>query len=109
MLDTAPAAVTRFMDAAAERDYDAIGECFTEDATVEDEARTHHGRAEIRAWQQETRSKWDYSLRVVGEGPTGADEYRVAAHLKGKFPGGEADVDYRFSIRDGLISRLRIG
>jgi hypothetical protein len=34
--------------------------------------------------------------------------YRVAAQLKGNFPGGEADVEYRFGIRHGLICRLRI-
>ena len=48
-----------FMDAAAKRDYDAIGECFTGDATVQDEERTHRGRTEIRHWPQDTRSKWD--------------------------------------------------
>jgi ketosteroid isomerase-like protein len=58
MLET-PAVVGRFMDAAAKRDYDAIGECFTGDATVQDEERTHRGRTEIRHWPQDTRSKWD--------------------------------------------------
>ena len=47
-------------------------------------------------------------MTVDGSEQVGEGEYRLTAHLKGKFPGGEADVDYRFSIRDGLISSLRI-
>ena len=108
MLETAPGVIGRFMDAAAKRDYEAIGECFTEDASAEDEERTHRGRSQIRRWQQETRSRWDYTVTVVGGEQVGESGYRVAAHLKGNFPGGEADVEYRFSIRDGLISSLRI-
>jgi len=40
MLDSIPDVIARFMDAAARRDFDAIGACFTEDATVSDEQRT---------------------------------------------------------------------
>jgi ketosteroid isomerase-like protein len=47
MLETAPAVIERFMEAAARRDYEIIAECFSEDATVEDEARTHRGRRQI--------------------------------------------------------------
>lgn len=46
------------MDAAARRDYDAIAACFTEEATVSEEERTHRGRNEIRRWQEDTRAKW---------------------------------------------------
>ena len=58
MPETAPGVIGRFMDAAAKRDYEAIGECFTEDASAEDEERTHRGRSQIRRWQQETRSRY---------------------------------------------------
>ena len=30
MLETAPGVIGRFMDAAAKRDYEAIGECFSQ-------------------------------------------------------------------------------
>jgi ketosteroid isomerase-like protein len=108
MLQTPPAVVERFINAADNRDFDAIAACFTNDATVEDENRTHRGRSQIRAWQQEGRSRWDYTISVIGGEPAGVSEYRVVAHLSGNFPGGEADVEYRFSLREGLISHLRI-
>ena len=108
MPDSIPSVIARFMDAAAIRDYDTIGECFTEDATVFDEQGTHRGQGEIRQWQRDTRAKWDYTVTIAGGQPADANEYRLAAHLKGNFPGGEADVEYRFTIRDGRISSLRI-
>ncbi len=108
MLQTPPAVVERFINSADNRDFDAIATCFTEDGTVEDEDRTHRGRRQIRAWQQESRSKWDYTVTVVSGEPAGESDYRVTAHLTGNFPGGEADVEYRFSVRAGLISHLRI-
>jgi len=108
VLESAPDVIGRFVNAAANRDFDAIGQCFTEDASVEDEERTHRGRGEISAWQRETRSKYDYTVTFADGEPVGESGYRVAAHLKGNFPGGEADVEYRFSIRHGLISSLRI-
>ena len=108
MLNTAPEVVERFMNAAAVPDLNAVGECFTEDATVSDEERTHRGRNQIRAWQGESHARYDYSVTVVGGQPDGENGYRVAARLKGNFPGGEADVEYRFVFRDGLISSLQI-
>ena len=103
-----PEIVTRFMKAATERDYEAVAACFTEDAVVEDESHSHLGREAIRRWQEATRAKWDYTVTAT-RGRADADgEYVVLAHLSGNFPGGEADVEYRFALRADLIARLRI-
>lgn len=107
-METAPAAIVPFMDAAARRDYDALAACFTEDATVCDEGQTHSGRSEIRRWQEDTRAKWSYTVTIVGGQPGGENEYLVAVRLVGNFPGGRADLNYRFSMRDGLIGRLEV-
>ena len=103
-----PHAVQRFVDAAASRDFAAIAECFTDDATVTDEERTHRGRAEIRKWQEDGRKRWEYTFTVKDGKARGADGYVVRGHLSGNFPGGEADVEYDFTLRGGLISRLAI-
>lgn len=106
--ETAPDAVANFMDAAARRDYDALAACFAEDATVADEERTHRGRNEIRQWQADTRAKWDYTVTIIGGEPAGENEYVVAVRLQGNFPGGQADLNYRFTMRDSLIGRLEV-
>jgi len=108
VMETSPGAVRRFMDAAARRDYDAIGDCFTDDATVRDEGKTRRDREEIRQWQRETRATWDYTATVVSGRQDGEHRYRLGVHLHGNFPGGDADVEYRFTIRDELISRLQV-
>ncbi len=107
-LGAAPTAVVRFVEAAQKRDFDAIGGCFTDDATVADEAHTHRGRTQIRQWQEASRQKWEYTLTVKTGTARGVDGYLIEGHLSGNFPGGEADVTYAFTLRDGLISRLVI-
>jgi ketosteroid isomerase-like protein len=106
--DSQPEIVTRFMKAAAERNYEAAAACFTEDAVVEDESRSHRGRNAIRRWQEGTRAKWQYSVTETGGKPDAEVGYVVSAHLSGNFPGGEADVEYRFRFRGDLIAYLRI-
>ena len=103
-----PHAVQRFVDAAASHDFAAIAECFTDDATVTDEERTHRGRAEIRKWQEDGRQRWEYTLTVRGGKARGVDGYVLHGRLTGNFPGGAVDVEYDFTVRDGLISRLAI-
>jgi ketosteroid isomerase-like protein len=103
-----PEIVTRFMKAAADRDYEALAACFTEDAVVEDESHSHHGRDAIRRWQEATRAKWEYTVTATGGRSDTDGGYFVPAHLSGNFPGGEADVGYRFTLRGDLIARLRI-
>lgn len=107
-LKAAPAVVRRFVEAASARDFAAIGECFTEDATVADEQRTHRGRTEIRQWQEASRKKWEYTFTAKGGSARGAERYVIDGHLSGNFPGGEVDVTYVFTLRDGLIGRLEI-
>src|SRR5690348_4772384 len=94
-----PEIVTRFMKAAAERDYEAVAACFTQDAVVEDESRLHIGREAIRRWQEVTRARWEYTVIATGGRPDADGEYVVLAHLRGNFPGGEADVEYRFALQ----------
>ena len=103
-----PDAVLRFVEAAERQDFAAVGDCFTEDATVTDEERTHRGRAQIRRWQEDGRKRWEYRLTVRSGEARGADGYLMRGHLSGNFPGGEADVEYDFTLRGGLISRLKI-
>ena len=36
------------------------------------------------------------------------DRYDVRHHLEGNFPGGQVDLHFRFTLRDGSIARLVI-
>jgi SnoaL-like protein len=103
-----PPAVARYL-AAAEADDDAgVADCFTPDGTVVDEDRTYRGRSEIVGWREEARAKYTYTTTVTGSAARGVDEHDVHAHVEGDFPGGVADLTFRFRLRDGLIAGLVI-
>jgi ketosteroid isomerase-like protein len=107
-IDGQPEIVARFMKAAAERNYEAVAACFTDDAVVADESRSHSGREAIRRWQEGTRATWEYTVTATGGRPEADAGYCVSAHLIGNFPGGEADVEYHFTFQGDLIRTLRI-
>jgi ketosteroid isomerase-like protein len=103
-----PAVVTRYFEADARRDIEAILSLFTDDAVVVDEGQTRRGSAEIRAWQVGPASKYTYTTEVTGFDVTGEDRYRATGRLEGNFPGGTADLKFDFTISGELISRLEI-
>ena len=108
MRASAPDVVDRYFRAVNEGDADALVTCFTEDADVTDEERTRHGPDEIREWCEETKAAYRYSAEVLGVERDDHDRYPVSTRLTGTFPGSPAEMEYLFTIRGGLISRLDI-
>lgn len=106
---SAPGVITRYLAAAAGADFGALADCFTADGTVTDEGHTYRGRAEIVGWRESVTSQWTYTSEVTGSEPVNEAEYRVTVHILGNFPGGVADLTYRFVLHDGLIADLTIG
>jgi ketosteroid isomerase-like protein len=108
MTGTVPAVVTRYLGASAASDISVLADCFSPMGTVVDEGNTYRGQAEIRAWREALADKWIYTVTVTGSEAIETDEYRVNVHLEGNFPGGVADLSYRFRLQDGLITELII-
>ena len=46
-------------------DTDTVAHCFTEDATVRDEGKTHTGRAAIGAWRAKTATEYQYTSTPI--------------------------------------------
>lgn len=69
--------ITRYFEADAHRDIDAIVALFTEEAVVVDEGQTYHGTAEIRGWQESAASKDQYTAQVSGTERIGEQSYLV--------------------------------
>jgi ketosteroid isomerase-like protein len=107
-----PTIISRYFDASDARDVDAIVACFTGDAVVTDEGRTHRGRDQIRQWRQDVDAAYEFTVEVLGDTPAGTAGdltlHEVTAHLEGNFPGGTVDLVHRFELRDGLIASLHI-
>ncbi len=100
--------INRYFEADARRDIDAIVALFTGEAVVVDEGQTYHGTAEIRGWQEGAASKYQYTTEVISTRRTGEDSYLVTGRLTGNFPGGTAELKWRFIVHGDLISRLEI-
>jgi ketosteroid isomerase-like protein len=103
-----PEVITTYLTARQARDLDRAVSSYQPDATVTDEGRTYHGHDEIRAWLSRSASEFTYTTEVTGAARLDADHYDVAHHLKGNFPGGQVDLRFRFTLRDGAITRLVI-
>src|SRR6266478_1443923 len=100
--------IARYFEADARRDIDAIVALFTNEAVVVDEGQTYHGTAEIRGWQEGAASKYQYTTEVSGTERIGEESYLVTGRLTGNFPGGTAELQWRFTVQNDLISRLEI-
>jgi hypothetical protein len=103
-----PAVITAYLPAHLARDTGAALQAFAADAAVTDEGHTHRGLGEIRTWLQEGGSQYTYTTEFVGASRTGDADFDVVQHLEGDFPGGSADLHYRFALAGGLINRLTI-
>ncbi len=101
-----PEPIAAYFD-ADQRDGDAVAHCFTERAVVEDEGRSHSGRAAIKAWKTAASRKYSYSSEPF------AQEQRegrtiVKARLTGNFPGSPVDLQFAFRLERGKIAHLEI-
>ena len=103
-----PEIITSYLKAHQVRDLGAAMQSYEPDATVTDEGRTYHGPAEIRAWLSRSAGEYTYTIEMTGAAKIGGDRYDVTHHLEGNFPGGTADLHFRFTLRNGKIARLVI-
>lgn len=93
--------------AADREDGDAVAHCFTEDAVVTDERRTHVGRDAIRRWRAEASAAFSYTTDPFALSEEGG-RIMVTAHVAGNFPGSPVDLRYAFVLEGERIARLEI-
>jgi ketosteroid isomerase-like protein len=106
--DELPAVIRTYLTANQARDADTAIATFTADAAVTDEGYTHRGREEIRTWLGSAASEYTYTTEFTGATKTGQARFDVVQHLEGNFPGGEADLHFRFALGGTSICRLVI-
>ena len=103
-----PEPIPTYLAAHLARDADTAIPCFTDDAVVVDEGRTHRGPEQIRAWLGRAASEYRYTTELVGASRLDDGRYDALHHLEGDFPGGAVDLHFRFALRDGRIAALVI-
>jgi hypothetical protein len=107
-LTAVPEPIRAYLIAHENRDDDAAVRVFAPDATVTDEGQTHTGAHNIRAWRRRASTEYTYTTAVTGVRRDSDHVWVVAVRLEGNFPGNVADLEQRFTVRDGAIVDLAI-
>ena len=107
-MEDLPDAIRRYFEADARRDTEAILTLFSEEATVFDEGEARIGIGGIRSWREEVTSKYEYTTEVLDAQHTSENEYVLTGRIAGSFPGGTADLTWRFTLDGDHINRLHI-
>lgn len=102
-----PPPLQLYFQSEAFDDTRRMAECFTADAVVTDERRTHKGREAIRAWKTEAKTATKYQVTPVSAEPDG-ERVVVVGRVEGDFPGSPVMLRYLFDLEGGLISALEI-
>ena len=106
-----PDNIKTFMTALDAREVDQVLATLTTDAVVTDEGHDYQGHDAIGAWVATAAAEYTYTTAFTGatvlERQTGTT-VDVGQHLEGNFPGGVADLNYRFTLDGALISRVVI-
>jgi hypothetical protein len=93
---------------AAQNNFDSTAyvKCFSENAVVKDEGKTHNGTKEIEAWIADSNERYRATIKVVGY-----EEHKTESILKaetsGSFPESPIVLNYHLVITDGLIRSLK--
>lgn len=104
-----PATIRAFLAAQTAGETDAAARTFTEDAVVTDQGETFRGTEQVRDFLQHAGSEFTYTTELVAARRLDDDHWVAVNHLEGDFPGGVADLDYRFTLAGDLIAELAIG
>ncbi|CAH0354200.1 nuclear transport factor 2 family protein [Aquabacterium sp. CECT 9606] len=95
--------------AADRQNPEAIARCFTPQAIVKDEGRTHRGLEAIKAWKAAASAQYTYTSEPFAMEKTEEGALVVRSRVSGNFPGSPVDLQYRFRLERGLIASLEIG
>ncbi|WP_413757027.1 nuclear transport factor 2 family protein [Streptomyces sp. MMBL 11-3] len=106
--DLLPTTVRGFFAAHVVRDADTGASLLAEDAVIVDQDETFRGREKVHAFLRDAGAEFAYTTEQIGAHRVDDAHWVVTVRLEGTFPGGVAELDYRFTLRDGLIAELVI-
>jgi hypothetical protein len=102
-----PPPIARYLEGVNAADAGLAAAPFAIDARVHDEGRDHVGGAAIRAWVQDTITR--YATRLDVEDATTADDATVVTTgVSGQFPGSPIRLRFSFWLDRERITRLEI-
>ncbi|WP_345455608.1 nuclear transport factor 2 family protein [Nocardioides marinquilinus] len=105
-----PATIRAFLEAQTARDEKRALPLLAEDAVIVDVAdggEEFRGEDGLRRFVVEAGTEFTYTTEITDIRQDG-EVWVVRHHLDGDFPGGQVDLDYRFTLDGDRISRLDV-
>lgn len=102
-----PATIRAFLEAQEARDADRALALLAPRAVISDIAESFSGDQALRHFISDAGAEFTYTSKITQVGRDG-EIWVVSHHLEGDFPGGKADLDYRFALEDDRVARLDI-
>jgi ketosteroid isomerase-like protein len=103
-----PATIGGFLTAHAARDVDAAIRAFSSTAVVVDQGQTFRGTDEVREFLRNAGAEFTYTTELIGARRVDDTHWVAVNRLTGDFPGGVAELAYRFTTDGDLITELVI-
>jgi hypothetical protein len=100
--------LVNYLAAVKAQDTEMFALCFTDDARVHDEGRDYTGLDAIKAWKNETQTKYKYEIEPLDASVSG-NTVKLRVRLTGNFPGSPVDLDFTFMLANDKIASLEIG
>jgi len=94
---------------ATQNSFDSVAyaNCFSENAVVFDDGKTHDGKKEIEHWIAEANEQYKATVKPVGFEEKGKESL-LKLETSGNFPGSPVILNYYLEIADGLIQSMKV-
>ncbi len=102
-----PKVITDLINAQNSFDSIAYANCFSENAQVFDEGKTHNGRLNIQNWIEESNQKYRSVMKPLEYTENGTSSI-LSAECSGTFDGSPIILKFHFDIADGKIQNLKV-
>ena len=108
MTEQLPTLLSQFLADHAARRADDAGRAFTPDAVITDQGETWRGTEAVLDFLAHAGAEFEYTTELLEVQRVDAEHWVATLRIEGNFPGGTADLDYRFTLDGDLVAALDI-
>lgn len=102
-----PKVITDLISAQNSFDSVAYTNCFSENALVFDEGKTHQGKQDIQHWIEESNKNYRSVMKPLAYTENDTSSI-LTAECSGTFDGSPITLKFHFDIVDGKIEYLKV-
>lgn len=102
-----PNIVSDLIKAQNMHDSAAYTNCFSAKATVADEGKLYHGKAEIQRWIETANENYKTVMKPIDYKESEMQSV-LKAEISGSFPGSPVVLNYHLELVDGMVKSLKI-